>query len=508
MLKIASSPFLPTATHTATLTPARELWQAAAGFLLAALVIRGATFGYPVLHIDEQFYLLVGDRMLHGALPFVDIWDRKPVGLFAIYAAIRMLGGLGVVQYQVVATLFAAATALTIYRIARLIAPVWGAWWAGIGYLLCLSGYLCFGGQAPVFYNLPMAVAGLILCRIATPDNQARLVSGGMAAMALVGIAIQIKYTAVFEGMAFGMALIWLGHRQGWSKLRLAGISLGWAGVALLPTALAFGFYIAIGHGQDFAYANFESIFDRTESVSGALERLAKQMGALTPLWLAIFLAPRYLPTPAGQNRCALHVLRYWSCAAMCGFLIFGVWYDHYVAPLLVPLCALAAPALGRKRGQGLWYTLALLLVGTVAAFIVTRENLVHHGTREQVETLAADIDRERQGRCIYINEGDPILYQYTHACIVTRYIFPNHLNGMVDFDALGIDGTAEVHRIMQSHPAVVVMSAEPSSIPTNWPVRHYIQSMLAHDYRMAESVVVGRRTMLVYRLKEVDRSR
>ncbi len=48
------------------------------GFLAVALLIRGPTFGYPLLHIDEQFYLLVGDRMLHGALPYVDIWDRKP----------------------------------------------------------------------------------------------------------------------------------------------------------------------------------------------------------------------------------------------------------------------------------------------------------------------------------------------------------------------------------------------------------------------------------------------
>ena len=49
-----------------------------------ALVTRGWIFGNPVVNMDEQFYLFVGERMWQGGLPYVDIWDRKPVGLFLI----------------------------------------------------------------------------------------------------------------------------------------------------------------------------------------------------------------------------------------------------------------------------------------------------------------------------------------------------------------------------------------------------------------------------------------
>ena len=59
---------------------------------LVALVVRARTFGNPVIGFDEQFYLLVGDRMLHGALPYVDIFDRKPIGLFLLYAGAGALG--------------------------------------------------------------------------------------------------------------------------------------------------------------------------------------------------------------------------------------------------------------------------------------------------------------------------------------------------------------------------------------------------------------------------------
>jgi hypothetical protein len=119
-------------------------------YLAVGLLIRGATLGFPVIHIDEQFYLLVGDRMLHGAVPFVDIWDRKPIGLFILYAAIRLLGGDGILQYQLVALACVAGTSLVIYRMAREIASPMGAFWAGVAYQLYLSAFFCFGGQAPV----------------------------------------------------------------------------------------------------------------------------------------------------------------------------------------------------------------------------------------------------------------------------------------------------------------------------------------------------------------------
>ncbi|MEG8018334.1 hypothetical protein [Sphingomonas sp. LR55] len=92
--------------------------------LLIAFALRSPLFGNPVIHSDEQFYLLVGDRLLHGAWPFVDIFDRKPVGLFLIFAGIRSVGGNGIVMYQLAATLVAAGTAFLVGRIVhRLTAP-------------------------------------------------------------------------------------------------------------------------------------------------------------------------------------------------------------------------------------------------------------------------------------------------------------------------------------------------------------------------------------------------
>lgn len=111
--------------HSASSAPDTRLsstgWVAFALLLLWAIALRAHDFGNPIIHVDEQYYLLVGDRMLHGALPYVDLWDRKPVGLFLFFAAIRLLPGDGILAYQLVATLFAAATAWLVARGGRML---------------------------------------------------------------------------------------------------------------------------------------------------------------------------------------------------------------------------------------------------------------------------------------------------------------------------------------------------------------------------------------------------
>ena len=118
--------------------------------------------GYPLIHIDEQFYLLVGDGMLNGSLPYVDVWDRKPIGLFLIYAVARLGGGEGIWQYQLLALISVVATALVISRIASRFASPLAAIGAAMIYIVWLNIGGGSGGQAPVFYNLPMAGACLL----------------------------------------------------------------------------------------------------------------------------------------------------------------------------------------------------------------------------------------------------------------------------------------------------------------------------------------------------------
>ena len=51
-------------------------WPAFFLIVIVAIATRWVTYGNPVVIEDDQFYLLVGEAMRHGQLPYVVIWDR------------------------------------------------------------------------------------------------------------------------------------------------------------------------------------------------------------------------------------------------------------------------------------------------------------------------------------------------------------------------------------------------------------------------------------------------
>ena len=99
-----------------------EFWGPLCLIAAVTLVTRAIYFGDPAPTFDEQLYNLIGRHMLTGSLPYVDLWDRKPIGLFLIYAFAHALGnavGLtGTLVYQLLATLVTFAGALLVWRLA------------------------------------------------------------------------------------------------------------------------------------------------------------------------------------------------------------------------------------------------------------------------------------------------------------------------------------------------------------------------------------------------------
>lgn len=493
-------------------------WDAGISALLllgAALLFRAASFGNPVIGGDEQFYLLVGDRMLHGLLPYVDIWDRKPVGLFLVYAAIRLLGGEGIWQYQLVATLFAAATAFLVSRIAARFAPRWAAVLAGVTYLAWLGVFGGRGGQSPVFYNLPVALAALLVLRVVAGGvSGSRLLAFGGGAMLVTGLAIQIKYTALFEGIFLGCVLLWQGWRSGLGTARLVLFGGCWIACALLPTAAALASYAAIGEAEAFTFANFASIFRRsTTGARSSLGRLALMAALASPLALCAALGrwPRRRPGIAGRpgGAAAQDFVLAWAAASILGVVAFGSYTGHYALPMLVPLSAAAAPVLGAPRaglsvpgGAGgrrrtLPAAILLPLAGLAASLAAAALHARSRGSGAEVRLLAEAV-RLRPAECLFVFHGEPILYHLTGSCLPTRYAFPSHLNDRGEAGAIGVDQMAELGRVLAARPAYIVSSdrPRPRNTPQGWAM---VEAALGQHYRQVLGVRVGGRVRLLY---------
>ena len=311
---------------------------------MLTLALRLPDIGNPLIDLDEQFYLLVGDRMLHGAIPYVDIWDRKPVGLFLIYAAARAIGGDAWIGYQIVAAMAAMVTAGLIAALARGLANGWGGLAAGAVYLVWIALLGGRGGQAPVFYNGLVAGAALLTwLAIVRPESHRR---HGLWAMLLIGLALQIKPTVVFEGAWFGLALLIAEWRHGSRPTALIGYALTLAGIALVPTLIAYAVYVGIGHGEAWWFANIRSIFLRVtppgEPIAGG-RLIGMALNLMIPAGAAWFGVMR-------SGRGARWVIGGWLVAAVMGVLAIPPYFNHYALPLVVPIAVLAGVGMARSR--------------------------------------------------------------------------------------------------------------------------------------------------------------
>ena len=479
----------------------------AAALLLIAIALRAWDFGNPVIHVDEQYYLLVGDRLLHGALPYVDIWDRKPIGLFLLYALIRMLPGDGILAYQIVATLFAAATAWIVERTARRLdaAPV-GAFAAAIAYLVWLSLLGGRGGQSPVFYNLFVATAAALTLRLpdlAAARARGAILANGLAVCLLCGVAIQMKYTPAIEGAFFGLVHIWFLWRAGAGIPATVAAGIAWILAGLAATLAAIACYASFGPTalHLFWFANFTSIGLRPGyPIDQIAMRLLGIVAQLSPLLISAALTWR-LRAHTGVRGERASIAFGWLSAALLGFLAIGTFFDHYALPLITPLAIVAAPAFGRSS-RAMIASLGLALTLFVIERAVQPDDAT--GARAVARVVAANSGHE----CPYVFIGDTITYRLANACLPTRFAFPNLLAYSTEEGATGIDEAAEVRRILARRPPVIVTSSRRLNIWDGESVV-IVKAALARDYRPVFSTPrAGYRTVVYLRRDRPFRAR
>lgn len=457
--------------------------------LLVAIVARALTFGNPVVHVDEEFYFTVASRMWHGALPYIDVWDRKPIGLFLLYMPAAALPlPWGTWAYQAIALGCVVGTAMLVARLADRAGWDKGATMAGIASILWLDPLGGAGGQSPIFYNLPMAVAGLLVGTATGPARRAR----GLAPMALVGLCLQIKYTVVFEGIFFGL---WLLAGE-WQARRAPTAVLGYAaaliGLALLPTVAALATYAAMGQNEAFVYANFTSILARRpDSWGEALGNAAGLALMLSPL-LAMAFGSR--GTAVEGDALLRRFLFAWFAVSLAAIALFGGWYEHYGLPAVVPGAACAAGFLGSGSWHGRATPIILALVGLVGQATVIA-NRFSRGSGAQLAALTAAVGNGPG--CLYVYSGPAILYRTANRCILTPYLFSSHLSRTREQGAIGVDQAAEIRRIFAARPAVVVMrQAYPGERAD---VHALVSEAVGRDYRRSALLPMGDSEIGVY---------
>ena len=466
--------------------------------LLAVITVRAPWIGNANADVDEQLYSLIGNAMLEGKLPFVDLWDRKPVGLFALFALAHAVGGPAAASYQVLAGLFTLAGAVMMYVLSRVLVDRVAASGAGLLYVVLMSTYGSHSGQSEAFY-VPMMLAMALLVR---DPAHPRAFRRALAAMLIGGFALQVKYTVVPQCIFFGMWALWGQYKRGAPVSKLWRSGIAFAALGLLPTIAVGAFYTGIGHFDAFLFANFTSFFDRLPSPSGRLD--IDHTAFVSPLVVLIVLGgyAAIRLSPPRERQTYIFML-FWLVASLATVFLPATVYRYYYAAL-VPNAILVALPLIDCRTKVRWIPLAIVLAGAASTLFLPQQ---YAQSQEQSATLnrlsraiAPNVDNKT--KCLWVFDGPTSLYTLSGSCLPTRYIYPDHLNNALERNALGVEQTDEVARILANRPPIIV-TADTKFTIQNEDAGQLVERAVTDHYRELTNGVLHGRTIRVW--KRID---
>ncbi|MWV29452.1 ArnT family glycosyltransferase [Aurantiacibacter rhizosphaerae] len=451
---------------------------------LFTLAIRAIWLGDPVADFDEQLYSFIGWRMQYGELPFVDWWDRKPFGLFAIFGLTHLLFGPSALSYQLVASGFAITAAWITFRLSRRLVDRVTASFAGAICVILLSAYGSYSGQSEVF----LAPIMLGMAALLVDADHPRFTRRAATAVLLGGLALQVKYTVVPQCLFFGGWALWVEYRRGRDWRGLAAIAALFAVLGILPTMAVGAFYAAIGEFDAFWFANFTSFFDRAPAPQGRWgDNHALGVAPLLVLCAGgVYAALRMRrPQPIGT----WGFFTGWAVATLATVFLPGTVYLYYYAALAAPAALVALPLLNRHGPLRIWPAI-VLTAGLLALISLPDRRVRSLEERAASEALAAAIAPHvgAEADCLWIWDGPTVLYHQTNSCVPTRFVYPDHLNNALETNALEVDQVEEIGRILSQKPGAIV-TADTGMTIRNKQAGALVENTLAKDYRQRLTV-------------------
>lgn len=407
---------------------------------------------YAVLNPDETIYAVIAREILHGAVPYRDIWEIKPPLIFYIYSLILWLFGEKNLQaVRVVAMLAVAATALITAGIAR---REWG-WVAGLLAGLGVAAYTSLASITQVqsadtelFLLLPQMLGvslflrlrpakayrdlffvGLLTCAaamikqpaagvvlligcwvtISPPEGRRRLASAGAFAAGALVLPIFFLIYFLLNGAikdAFNLMVLnnflYVGERGGSMGWKIFKASLRWLAIPnIVLWLLAFGSAAAV---------ILKFIKDKSNRSTGRND-----------LFLAIFLLVCTLYTFAGVS--------------------FGGHYYMMMIPGLALMWARGASAIWLQyRHKAIRLALAAaLLTGVVYPYyhfyFQVRSDFDSYVNRNKAYSIIGrQIDSiTRPGDRIFVWGLNPEIYYWSQRRPASRFIYTTYQVGMVE---------------------------------------------------------------------------
>lgn len=427
-------------------------------FLLTGFALRFFSFFPTVIDHDESTYIVIADLLMKGYTYQVDFIDTKPIGIFLVFAALQELFGSSIIMLRVVATVVIALTSFFLYKTKRKDGSSHSAALAaGIIYIFLNSIYTRYGvsPNTETYFNLFTALA---LWLYFSKGQWWKYALAGLS----LGIGFILKYVVLFDGMAFGLFLLWLAHRgeYKWGKAWLNSILM--ASLAAFPFILVLAYYHNIGYLEDFWFHTFV-VSGRYPSSRGGLyylEFFAQFFLRYLPVTVFFTLAlwSKYISTSSKQ----FGIL--WSIFVLMAVLIPGNSYGHYFIQFMLPFSFLAASFFEiEKEHLPRWIAWIRqpkvgysLLGALIIAHLFFQKKDYLDKPDHQLNTANYLNAHLEEGDRIYMAE-DHIVYHLTDQVPLTKYVHPSLFWEQKHIKALEMPLEEEIDRIKAARPRYLV---------------------------------------------------
>jgi len=307
------------------------------------------------LERDEGEYAYIAQRMLVGEVPYRDIFDQKPPGVFFVYLVPVAVFGDSVAAIHITMYLWTAATAAVLFLVTRRVAGESAAAWSVLIFALLTidPSWQATAANTEQFMLLPMTASLWLALRAMDRGSRLAWLGCGAAAMAACWFK-QVAATQVGFVAVLAAAWAWRTRRAiGAIVVDLLAYAGGVAAV-FVPVAGYFALRGAWAEFVDCVWTHNVSYASRVPWAVGRellVNQYELQRGGL---WLVVLLAAASAVNVSRRGRRVAAFHAGWLLFSAIGVSIGLMFRGHYFVQL--------APALASAAGTTVAWALSLPL--------------------------------------------------------------------------------------------------------------------------------------------------
>ncbi len=481
----------------------RSPWSDRLLVVLFALLVRLPGLPPSVMDWDESVYILAAREILHGRLPYVGVFDDKPLGGPSLIALALATLGQSVLAVRLLGLAGVAATSVLLHATAMR---------AGLARPAALAAALLYAAFTTQLNGLstntellfaPFTVAAFCVAVGHVDERRPLRQYIAVAACGLLfGIGIWIKYVVALPAAALFAGLVgsWLWRRRT-NLLAAAASAAIYGSLCLLPTLLTAALYWRGGLLDLWWYCNFGYMSTYLGLPTPLAETFHLVQANLLAIWPLLLLSGLALPMVRRAPRAIqafVAAVAVWALVEAAAVVAPQKFFDHYFLVLLPPLSLLSGlalaevarrvirPELHRRAAPVMAVCVTLVPLAAVAAKL--SPGWLNLGKSDVPRQVAALIRGDTQpDPTLWVVNSEPVIYFLAGVPSPTRFPFPPHLVGSQS----GItrsDPAVEIARVLATHPRyLVVDEARWDEVQAS--LQPMIRDALARDYTLADSI-------------------